>query len=96
MAWLLWVAISIDVSALLPQFYYLNFFITDSVCFVVSELGTLSVSELPHSVLSKLRHPMKGRANLGQTPEAVTITLHGHTKPVNTVQWSRSHGGYFM
>ncbi|XP_027062101.1 uncharacterized protein [Coffea arabica] len=62
-----------------------------SLPLISPELGTLSVSELPHSVLSKLRHPMKGRANLGQTPEAVTITLHGHTKPVNTVQWSRSH-----
>ncbi|KAL3503354.1 hypothetical protein ACH5RR_037803 [Cinchona calisaya] len=54
-------------------------------------LGTISESDLPRTVLSKLRHQTKGRANLGQIPEAVSITLHGHTKPVNTVQWSRSH-----
>lgn len=56
--------------------------------------GTISASDLPHNVLSKLRTHRKDPANLSQVPQGAFISLKGHTKPVNTIQWCRSHGEY--
>lgn len=54
-------------------------------------LGSISDSNLPHHILSTLRHRAEGRAQLGQISEKLTISLHGHTKAVNAVHWSTSH-----
>ncbi|XP_022880123.1 WD repeat-containing protein 25-like [Olea europaea var. sylvestris] len=54
-------------------------------------LGSLSDSDLPYTILTTLRNPIKGGARTAQIPKTLTIALYGHTKSVNTVQWSRTH-----
>lgn len=53
--------------------------------------GTISASALPHDILSKLRNHRKDPVNLSQIPQGASISLNGHTKPVNTIQWCRNH-----
>ncbi|XP_030445779.2 uncharacterized protein LOC115668472 [Syzygium oleosum] len=57
----------------------------------VSCMGSLLDSDLPSDVLSLLRHQTKGRGRLGQIQERLSVALKGHTKAVNTIQWSESH-----
>nr|GME02756.1 WD repeat-containing protein 25 [Ipomoea batatas] len=54
-------------------------------------LGTISVSDLPQNILSALRRQSNINTHLGQMPKGLSVTLDGHTKSVNAVQWSRSH-----
>ncbi|KAK8622830.1 hypothetical protein V6N13_117730 [Hibiscus sabdariffa] len=56
-----------------------------------SVLGSISESDLPHDVRSSIRHRPKGRTQLSQIPEKLTIALHGHAKAVNAVHWSPTH-----
>ncbi|XP_073054605.1 uncharacterized protein [Primulina eburnea] len=53
--------------------------------------GNLSDSDLPHGIFTTLRRHAKGRVGSTQTPQSVSVGLNGHTKSVNTVQWSRTH-----
>lgn len=55
-------------------------------------MDSLLDSDLPSDVLSLLRHQTKVRGRLGQKQERLSVALKGHTKAVNTIQWSESHG----
>lgn len=54
-------------------------------------LGSISDSEIPRDVLSSLRQA-KGRASLSQIPKRLAVDLRSHTKAVNALDWSPSHG----
>ncbi|XP_052207015.1 uncharacterized protein LOC127811311 [Diospyros lotus] len=54
-------------------------------------VGDISDSNLPHDILSSLRHSRRDCARLGQMSKRLSIALNGHSKAVNVVQWSRSH-----
>lgn len=56
-----------------------------------SVLGSISELDLPHDVLSSMRHKPKGRAQLSQIPGKLSVALHGHAKAVNAVHWSPTH-----
>ncbi|XP_039171883.1 WD repeat-containing protein 25 isoform X2 [Eucalyptus grandis] len=57
----------------------------------VSCMGSLLDSDLPSDVLSLLRHQTKGHGHLAHIQERLSVALKGHTKAVNTIQWSESH-----
>ncbi|KAJ7981657.1 WD repeat-containing protein [Quillaja saponaria] len=56
-----------------------------------TSLGSISDSNLPHDILSMLRHEGKGHLHVSQMPEKLSVSLHSHTKAVNAIQWSPSH-----
>ncbi|KAK8368914.1 hypothetical protein V6Z11_A01G076100 [Gossypium hirsutum] len=56
-----------------------------------SVLGSISELDLPHDVLSLMRHKPKGRTQLSQIPGKLSVALHGHAKAVNAVHWSPTH-----
>ncbi|XP_072957060.1 uncharacterized protein [Typha angustifolia] len=54
-------------------------------------VGTLSDSVLPFDVLASLRYQsMMGSSK--RAPTKLSASLKGHTKAVNSIQWSQSHG----
>ncbi|KAL8033671.1 hypothetical protein ABFX02_13G174400 [Erythranthe guttata] len=56
-------------------------------------LGSLSDSDVPHSISTKLRYRKKqnGVASY-QKPPSLSAALDGHVKSVNAMQWSVTHG----
>lgn len=42
--------------------------------------------------MSALRNQTKVHGHLSHTPERLSVVLDGHTRSVNAVQWSTSHG----
>ncbi|KAF8409434.1 hypothetical protein HHK36_005510 [Tetracentron sinense] len=59
--------------------------------FLSSAVGSISDSDLPCDILSSLRRQAKGKTQLGQIPERLSVALNGHTKAVNSIQWSPTH-----
>ncbi|KAH1121006.1 hypothetical protein J1N35_004166 [Gossypium stocksii] len=57
----------------------------------LSVLGSISELDLPHDVLSSMRHKPKDRTQLSQIPGKLSVALHGHAKAVNAVHWSPTH-----
>ncbi|GER48302.1 transducin/WD40 repeat-like superfamily protein [Striga asiatica] len=54
-------------------------------------LGSLSDSDLPQCVFTALRRRSKNVVVSNQTPQSLSAGLRGHTKAVNSMQWSKSH-----
>ncbi|BBN70227.1 Transducin/WD40 repeat-like superfamily protein [Prunus dulcis] len=54
--------------------------------------GSISDSDVPRDIKSLLRNKAKkGRAQLGQMPQRMSVPLSRHTKAVNAVHWSPTH-----
>ncbi|KAK6157126.1 hypothetical protein DH2020_011374 [Rehmannia glutinosa] len=53
-------------------------------------VGSLSDSDIPHGILTKLRRHMKGGVVPNQTPQSLSAALKGHSKSVNSLQWSKT------
>ncbi|KAL3850798.1 hypothetical protein ACJIZ3_012680 [Penstemon smallii] len=53
--------------------------------------GSLSDTDLPHSILTTLRQRTKGSVVYGQASQSLSASLSGHVKSVNVVQWSTTH-----
>ncbi|KAL3652505.1 hypothetical protein CASFOL_002186 [Castilleja foliolosa] len=58
---------------------------------VVPSPGSLSDSDLPHSILTALRRQAKSSVVSKQTHQSLSANLRGHVKSVNSLQWSKSH-----
>lgn len=54
-------------------------------------LGNISDSDIQHDILSSLRHQRKGHTLFSQLPERLSVSLTGHDKAVNALQWSTTH-----
>ncbi|CAN6557989.1 unnamed protein product [Malus baccata var. baccata] len=55
--------------------------------------GKISDSDVPRDVMLLLRNKAKnGRSQLGQLPQRMSVALNKHTKAVNAVHWSPTHG----
>ncbi|CAA0828011.1 Transducin/WD40 repeat-like superfamily protein [Striga hermonthica] len=54
-------------------------------------VGSLSDSDLPQCVFTALRRRSKNVVVSNQTPQSLSADLRGHTKAVNSLQWSKSH-----
>lgn len=67
---------------------------TNFKCTLLSVVGSILDSDIPHGILSSLRRQTKGQAGLGQTSEKLSVALSGHSKAVNVVQWSTNHGDF--
>ncbi|KAG5551149.1 hypothetical protein RHGRI_009540 [Rhododendron griersonianum] len=63
-------------------------------CTLLSVVGSILDSDIPHGILSSLRRQTKGHTGLGQTSEKLSVALSGHSKAVNVVQWSTNHGEF--
>ncbi|XP_008788412.2 WD repeat-containing protein 25 isoform X1 [Phoenix dactylifera] len=55
-------------------------------------VGTLLDSDLPSDILASLKCQKNVHARNKKVPDRLSVALHGHTKAVNSVQWSQSHG----
>ncbi|KAH9323665.1 hypothetical protein KI387_018304, partial [Taxus chinensis] len=55
-------------------------------------LGSISDSKLPSRIREQLRHCRDRSAHHNRIPKGVSISLMGHTKAANAVQWSPTHG----
>ncbi|KAL6283790.1 hypothetical protein ACE6H2_014719 [Prunus campanulata] len=54
--------------------------------------GSISDSDVPRDIKSLLRNKAKkGRAQLGQMPQRMSVSLSKHTKAVNALHWSPTH-----
>lgn len=66
------------------------------LCYVVilllAVMGSISDSDVRRDIMSLLRNKPKGRSQLGQMPQTMSVALNRHTKAVNAVHWSPSHG----
>lgn len=62
--------------------------------FWFSALGSISDSDIQHDILSSLRHQRKGHTLFSQLPERLSVSLTGHDKAVNALQWSTTHREY--
>lgn len=58
----------------------------------VAVMGSISDSDVRRDIMSLLRNKVKGRSQLGQMPQRMSVALNRHTKAVNAVHWSPSHG----
>lgn len=67
---------------------------TNFRCTLLSVVGSILDSDIPHGILSSLRRQTKGHTGLGQTSEKLSVALSGHSKAVNVVQWSTNHGEF--
>lgn len=54
-------------------------------------MGSISDSDVRRDIMSLLRNKVKGRSQLGQMPQRMSVALNRHTKAVNAVHWSPSH-----
>lgn len=61
---------------------------------VVSVLGTTSDLNIRGDILSLLRSKTNGRAQLAQISERMSVALCSHTKAVNALHWSTTHGNF--
>lgn len=60
---------------------------------LLAVFGSISDSDVPRDIKSLLRNKAKkGRAQLGQMPQRMSVPLSRHTKAVNAVHWSPTHG----
>ncbi|KAF7836794.1 WD repeat-containing protein 25 isoform X1 [Senna tora] len=59
--------------------------------FLFLSLGSISDSDLPPSILSLMRNKGKGHRDLSLIPERLSVPLYGHTKAVNSIQWSPTY-----
>ncbi|KAM1343306.1 hypothetical protein ACFX15_007209 [Malus domestica] len=54
--------------------------------------GSISDSDVPRDVMLLLRNKAKkGRSQLGQLPQRMSVALNKHTQAVNAVHWSPTH-----
>ncbi|MQL96936.1 hypothetical protein Taro_029624 [Colocasia esculenta] len=57
----------------------------------LTAVGSISDLDIPHDVLSALRHPAKDRVKHLKGSIKHPVVLSSHTKAVNALQWSRNH-----
>lgn len=55
-------------------------------------VGTISDSDIPSDVLASLSCQANVHAQQNKIPGRISVVLNGHTKAVNSIQWSQSHG----
>lgn len=58
----------------------------------LSVFGSVSDSNLRRDISVSLRNKDKTRAMLGKASERMSVALNRHTKAVNSLHWSPSHG----
>lgn len=70
----------------------------DSVCLCyaiilfLAVLGSVSDCDVRCDIMSLLRNKGKGSSKPGGMPERMSVGLNRHTKAVNALHWSPSHG----
>lgn len=55
-------------------------------------VGSIADLKLPSRIQAQLRHYGEGNTHHNRIPKGQSIKLKGHTKAVNAVQWSPTHG----
>ena len=62
--------------------------------FLFITIGSISDADIPHNILSLLKNKAKCHQNLNSVPEKLSTALYGHTKAVNAIHWSSTHGKF--
>lgn len=63
-------------------------------CALISVFGSTSNLSIRSDILSLLRNKANNRARLHQISERMSVALCRHTKSVNAVHWSPTHGKF--
>lgn len=62
--------------------------------FLFINIGSISEADIPHNIVALLKSKAKGHQNLNSIPDKLSATLSGHTRAVNAIQWSSTHGKF--
>lgn len=54
-------------------------------------IGSISIMDIRNDILLSLRQQRKGHSLNGKPPETLSLSLIGHDKAVNALQWSSTH-----
>lgn len=64
--------------------------------FLFINLGSILDADIHHNILSLLKSKAKGHQSPNLISEKLSASLYGHTKAVNAIHWSSTHGKFFL
>lgn len=91
------VLVILSIPLLLYWFFFLSLIETTTLTFFLFiNLGSILDADIHHNILSLLKSKAKGHQSPNLISEKLSATLYGHTKAVNAIHWSSSHGKFSL